>query len=208
MVHFDGFARGNCSLEVILKVIDMAPINTETAQRARSSYKLLDRRLHNGNLPFISEKSLSLEERKQAHKNKQGRNQIFCHRDDVAVLIEKELERMDGGGSLITRSALKMTDQAIVAAEILDKATEVVENQLTKFNRVADAALDETKKRVSQLNDYNNRLTTSLANLNKTLGDEKMVRALENADRISKALSLLDELEKKGSLQKIMDAMK
>jgi len=101
-----------------------------------------------------------------------------------------------------------MVDQALTAAEILEKSTEVVENQLSKFHRVADSALEETKKRVSQLNDYNNRLTTSLANLNKTLGDEKMVRALENADRISQALSILDALEKKGSLQKIMDAMK
>ncbi len=171
----------------------MATINTETVKQARSEYKLLERRLHSGGLPLATS---------------DGRNKTVFHKDGVVELMGKELMRNDGGGSLITRSALQMVDQALTAAEILEKSTEVVENQLAKFHRVADSALEETKKRVSQLNDYNNRLTTSLANLNKTLGDEKMVRALENADRISQALSLLDALEKKGSLQKIMNALK
>jgi len=187
----------------------MTSLNTETVKNARSDYKILFNRLHGGEVPPVaSERRLNLEETKQEHKHKQGRNQITFHREDIAELMANELVRNDGGGSLITRSALKMVDQALTAAEILEKSTEVVENQLSKFHRVADSALEETKKRVSQLNDYNNRLTTSLANLNKTLGDEKMVRALENADRISQALSILDALEKKGSLQKIMDAMK
>lgn len=101
-----------------------------------------------------------------------------------------------------------MVDQAVTAGEMLEKSTEVVENQLIKFNAVADKAIAESKKRVAQITDYNNRLGVALNNLNKTLGDERMLRALENADKLSTALELLDKLEKNGSLEKIMAAMR
>lgn len=189
--------------------VSVPVVNTMFVKNARADYKLLERRLNNTHLPPVaSNRGLSMDEIKRAHSRKQGRNQVLFRKGDVVDMMMKEVVRLDDGGSPITRSALKMTDQALIAAEILEKATSVVEDQLIKFNRVADSALDETKKRVSQLTDYNNRLTTAFSNLNKTLGDEKMVRALENADRIANALSLLDELEKKGSLQKIMDALK
>lgn len=101
-----------------------------------------------------------------------------------------------------------MANQAVAASELLDKATEVLTASLSKFNQVSDNALNESKKRVSQITDYNNRLATSLANLNKTLGDERMARAVENAEKIVTALTLLDELEKAGRLEKIMAAIK
>jgi hypothetical protein len=176
---------------------------------ARTEFKRLSNRFKPCGLPLESkQRVLTSKEIKLMHKNKQGRNQILFHVEDVARQIDDEIVRMDGGGSLITRRALEMVDQAVTSAEILEKATEVMESQLSKFERVADAGIEQAKKRVSQLNDYNNRLVTSLNNLNKTLGDEKMIRALENADRIATALQLLDELEKKGSLQKIMAALK
>lgn len=124
----------------------MTNINTTFVKNARADYKLLERRLNNTQLPPIaSDKSLSMDEIKRAHSRKQGRNQIHFRKSDVVDMMMKEVVRLDDGGSPITRSALKMTDQALNAAEILKKATNVVEDQLTKFNRVADSALDETK---------------------------------------------------------------
>lgn len=45
------------------------------------------------------------------------------------------------------------------------------------------------------------------SNLNQKLGDERMTRALENAEKITAALTLLEELETRGSLDKIMRAL-
>lgn len=183
-------------------------INTESTKEARKAFDQFERQIMNSTVPDpVPDRMASLDEVKRVHREKLRRNQLSWRAEDVAIFIDKEIVRQDGLGSIITRGVLKMADQAVTAAEILDKSTEVVENQLAKFNRVCEAALDETKKRVVQLTDYNNRLSVALLNLNKTLGDEKMVRALENADKIASALTLLDALEKKGSLQKIMAAL-
>ncbi len=136
------------------------------------------------------------------------RNVVVYTKGDVEPLLYKEIVRTDDGGSIITRKALTMTTQAIEAAEILEESTKSVEAHLARFHRVADQALDETKKKISQLNDYSNRLSTSLVNLNKVMADERMGKAIENAERIATALKLLDELEKKGSLEKILAALK
>ena len=100
-----------------------------------------------------------------------------------------------------------MADQSVIAAEVLEKSADIFKTQSDKFNAVADNAIAEAKKRVSQLTDFNNRLATALTNLNKTLGDERMVHALENAERLTTALTLLDTLERKGALDKIMAAL-
>ena len=100
-----------------------------------------------------------------------------------------------------------MADQAVEAAEILQNTQALFEKQLHQFNEASDKAVKEAKQRVSQLNDYTNRLATSLTNLNKVLGDERMARALENADKIAAALKLLDSLQQAGNLDKIIAAL-
>ena len=185
-------------------------ICTESPEAARASFKKLQQLLLKNDFPinFHNPKNATFDELKELSRSKKaGRNIPCCSSKEAAKLIEAEFMRQDGGGSIITRKGMDMADQSITSAEILDKATEVIENQLVKFNRVSDSAIAETKKRVSQLTDYNNRLGVALGNLNKTLGDEKMARALENAEKLVTALTLLDELEKRGSLQKMMHAL-
>ncbi len=186
-------------------------IHTESAKSARMSITHLQRTLALGGAPSPMDppRAMTVEEQKQMMRDgKTGRNVEMFRVEDLAFVMDAQITRQDGGGSLITMGALKMADQAVTSAEILEKATEVVENQLDKFNRTADRATAEAKKRVAQLNDYNNRLADALTNLNKTLGDERMRCALENADKLVVAMTLLDKLEKNGSLHKIMAAMK
>lgn len=93
------------------------------------------------------------------------------------------------------------------AATVLEQAGKLFNEQLAKFNTTSENAVKSAKQRVSQLNDYNSRLASSLAALNKTLGDERMVAALNNAEKLATALELLDKLESSGKLDKIMAAM-
>jgi uncharacterized protein with GYD domain len=188
-------------------------INTKSAKEARLSaqnlqrlFDQIDRKLFHATNKIRP--GASIEEQKQCMRSGIGRNKIMFLMSDINAAINVEILRQDGGGSVITRSVLKMVDQAVTAGEILEKSTAVVENQLVKFNAVADKAIAESKKRVAQITDYNNRLGVALNNLNKTLGDERMLRALENADKLSTALELLDQLEKNGSLHKIMAAIR
>ncbi len=48
----------------------------------------------------------------------------------------------------------------------------------------------------------------SMAKLQTVMADPAMSKAVENADHITKALALLESLEKSGSLGKIMAALK
>lgn len=66
----------------------------------------------------------------------------------------------------------------------------------------------ETKKRTSQLNDHTHRLTTVLANINTVLANPALTKALDNAEKLTHALTLLEWLEKNGSLQRILAALK
>lgn len=159
------------------------------------------------NLALIDQPGLSLADRREMFKRKQGRNQRFFDKNTVNKILILELMMEGSESSFVKRSAVRMADTVVQAAEVLDKSQEIFEHSLAAFSKASDEAIEDAKKRVSQLNDYNNRLATSLLNLNKTLGDERMARALENADRIAAALKLLDDLEKTGRLGKIMEAM-
>ena len=134
-------------------------------------------------------------------------NTPYFRRADVQAFVLDEIVSTGPVGSVITRGVVKMTTQAELANEILAKATEIVETQLDRFTATCDKAVSEAKKRVSQLNDYQNRLATSLVNMNKILADDRLARALQNAERLSAALTLLDQLEANGSLERIMLAI-
>ena len=134
-------------------------------------------------------------------------NTPHFRRADVQAFVLGEIVSTGPVGSVITRGVVKMANQAELANEILEKSSEIVEAQLDRFNTTCDIAISEAKKRVSQLNDYQNRLATSLVNLNKILADDRLARALQNAERLSAALTLLDQLEANGSLERIMVAI-
>jgi hypothetical protein len=136
-----------------------------------------------------------------------GRNGTLFSIKFINDGLALEIGRTDTGGSVITRHAIKMSDQLVNAAEMLDKTTELFKNSLATFEKVSGAALAQSKQRVSQLSDYNVRLATSLANLNKTMGDDGLHKTLEAAERMVAALERLDELEKSGRLGKIMAAL-
>lgn len=102
---------------------------------------------------------------------------------------------------------IDMADQIVEASKILGETEALFEKNLKKFGETADKTIREAKNRVSQINDYSNRLASALSNLNKVLGDDAMVKALENAERISSALKVLESLQQSGSLEKIFSAM-
>lgn len=112
-----------------------------------------------------------------------------------------------GKTSFITRKGLDMTEHVAIATEAMEAALAAFSKQHKLFSDATDNMVSKSKQKVSQITDYNNRLATALTNLNKTLGDERMVRALENAEKLSTALALLDRLEQSGSLAKIMAAL-
>ena len=100
-----------------------------------------------------------------------------------------------------------MSEQFVNAAEILNQSSDLFKKSLATFDKTCEETLGQAKKRVSQLADYNVRLSVSLTNLNKSMGGESLYKALESAERMVAALEKLDELEKSGRLGKIMAAM-
>lgn len=145
----------------------------------------------------------------QVEMNLKHRRRDPCF-DNGYVLRSVVLDLCDPAPSTLPfnfTGVIDMADQVVEAAEILQNTQALFERQLDEFNNAADAAVKEAKQRVSQLNDYTNRLATSLNNLNKVLGDERMVRALDNADKIAASLKLLDSLQQGGNLDKIIAAL-
>lgn len=180
-----------------------------SVRAAKTTLRLLHNRFVNGgSIPQMASVSskLTFAQRMDLARN-HGRNQAVFVKEDVVRGVLLEVVRQDGGGSIITRRGHDMADQAVILAEVLEKSMELMDSQLDKFNAVSDKAIDSAKKKVAQLNDFSARLTQSLTNLNKVLGDERMVKALQNAETLANALTLLDELEKKGALQKVMAAL-
>lgn len=127
--------------------------------------------------------------------------------EDVNAFIIHEILEPSLNFSVVTRGSIKMSQQIVDAADILGNATQLFEKNIAQFNSASEEAVKAAKQRVSQLNDYSSRLAESLNKLNKVLGDERMVSALNNADKLSTALELLDKLEASGRLDKIMAAM-
>lgn len=132
---------------------------------------------------------------------------LFDMKKSTASLAEEIVSDSNNNSSLIIRSAIKVSSQQVEAVEIIEKMTVIMNAQAVKFNNTADSIVKEAKAKVSQLNDYTHRLSTSLDNLNKVLGNENMRVAIENADRIATALTLLDALESNGKLKKILAAI-
>lgn len=193
-------------------VLDRAGVeySFRTADVARKAVAALQRAVDRGVGGFMPPE----QDRKSALLDPAARKLAIKHRGeplwrlgDVQGLIVFELTTPGIPFSTVTRGSIKVSEQIVEATEVLERAEKLFNEQLSKFTAASENAVKSAKQRVSQLNDYNSRLASSLAALNKTLGDERMVAALNNAERLAAALELLDKLESTGKLDKIMAAM-
>lgn len=193
-------------------VLDRAGVeySFRTAEAARRTVTTLQKAVDRGVGTFLPPEQnhklalLDPSSRKIAVKN---RGEPLWRLGDIHGLIVFELTTPGTPFSTVTRGAIKVSEQIVEATEVLEQAGKLFNEQLAKFNTTSENAVKSAKQRVSQLNDYNSRLASSLAALNKTLGDERMVAALNNAEKLATALELLDKLESSGKLDKIMAAM-
>lgn len=190
-------------------------IDTRSASAAKESLQQMDKRAYRkpaDQLRDVDELGISLFDLHRMDRGGQrrtgyGRNNKLYTSREVDRFLVQSIVRQDDGDSIITTQGIEMAQQSAEAAQILEDSRTVFEEQLKKFRSTSDAAIAEAKKRTGQLNDYNKRLATALDNLNQKLGDERMARALDNADKITNALALLDELEQRGKLDRIMRAL-
>lgn len=190
-------------------------IDTRSASAAKESLQQMDKRAYRkpaDQLRDVDELGISLFDLHRMDRGGQrrtgyGRNNKLYTSREVGRFLVQSIVRQDDGDSIITTQGIEMAQQSAEAAQILEDSRTVFEEQLKKFRSTSDAAIAEAKKRTGQLNDYNKRLATALDNLNQKLGDERMARALDNADKITNALALLDELEQRGKLDRIMRAL-
>jgi hypothetical protein len=119
------------------------------------------------------------------------------------------LEQIQSSGDsfMLKQRILLMSDETVKAAEVIEASTALMRTQLNEYVKVGDAAISEAKKRTSQLTDYTHRLSVAMNNLNRVLGSTEMAVALQNAEKITTALRLLEEMEKSGNLSRIMSSL-
>ncbi len=125
---------------------------------------------------------------------------------DAVDRIQKELLSQKTFNAFSLR-LIQMSEAISEATKIIEDANAVFDEQSSRFNKSSQAAIEQAKKRTSQLSDYNNRLKTAMTKLNETLADDSMQRALENAETLVSAMSALERLEQNGSLERIIAAV-
>ena len=114
---------------------------------------------------------------------------------------------LDGSGMVVNRRYLTMSMEMTKAAEILESSTKLVEDKLNRYMNTADQAVEKMKNMAKQLADHENNLSEAMQRLSKTLGDPAMSAALENAKQLSVALSLLEQMEPGGALERVVKAL-
>ena len=100
-----------------------------------------------------------------------------------------------------------MSMEMTKAAEILESSTKLVEDKLNRYTEMADRTVEKMKNIAKQLADHENHLSEAMQRLSKTLGDPAMTTALENAKQLSDALSLLEQMEPGGALERVVKAL-
>lgn len=114
---------------------------------------------------------------------------------------------LDGSGVVVNRRYLHMSMEMTKAAEILESSTKLVEDKLNRYTKMADQTVEKMKNMAKQLADHENHLSEAMQRLSKTLGDPAMSAALENAKQLSVALSLLEQMEPGGALERVVKAL-
>jgi hypothetical protein len=114
---------------------------------------------------------------------------------------------LDGSEVVVNRRYLHMSMEMTKAAEILESSTKLVEDKLNRYTEMADRTVEKMKNIAKQLADHENHLSEAMQRLSKTLGDPAMTTALENAKQLSDALSLLEQMEPGGALERVVKAL-
>ena len=114
---------------------------------------------------------------------------------------------LDGSGMVVNRRYLNMSMEMTKAAEILDSSTKLVEDKLARYMKTADQAAEKIQNMAKQLTDHEKYLSEAMQRLSKILGDPAMSAALENAKQLSAALSLLEQMEPGGALERVVKAL-
>ncbi len=136
--------------------------------------------------------------------DKRHREMTFDKRELDDLLIKGLL---DGSSGLVTGRYLKMGMEMTKAAEVLDASTKFFDDRIARYTKTAEQAVTRMKDMAGQLAEHENRLSEALQRLSKTLGDPAMAAALENAKQLSTALSLLEQMEPGGALERVVKAL-
>ncbi len=128
----------------------------------------------------------------------------FDKRELVDLLMKGLL---DGSCGLVTGRYLKMSMEMAKAAEVLDASTKFFDDRIARYTKTAEQAVTRMQDMASHLAEHENRLSEAMQRLSKTLGDPVMTTALENAKQLSAALSLLEQMEPGGALERVVKAL-
>lgn len=138
-------------------------------------------------------------------EEKKRYREMTLDKGKLVDLLTKGL--LDGSSELVTRRYLQMSMEMTKAAEVLDASTRFFDDRIARYTKTAEQAVEKMKDMASQCADHENRLTEALQRLSKTLGDPAMTAALENAKQLSAALSLLEQMEPGGALERVVKAL-
>ena len=126
--------------------------------------------------------------------NKGYRKTSFNWQKFYEALIK---DLLDGSGVVVNRRYLQMSMEM----------TKAVEDKLIRYTDMASQTVEKMKNMTNQLAAHENHLSEAMQRLSKTLGDPAMSAALENAKQLSAALSLLEQMEPGGALERVVKAL-
>ena len=90
----------------------------------------------------------------------------------------------------------------------VEQLTKVFGNKIQQFTKTQTDLSEQAKKVSGQVRDSANKLNSAMQTLDKNMNLDKLQRQAELLERIATAMSSLVELEKSGSLERIVKAMK
>ena len=102
--------------------------------------------------------------------------------------------------------SLKMNIEQATAD--VEQLTKVFGNKIQQFTKTQTELSEQAKKVSGQVRDSANKLNSAMQTLDKNMNLDKLQRQAELLERIATAMSSLVELEKSGSLERIIRAMK
>ena len=94
------------------------------------------------------------------------------------------------------------------ATSDVEQLTKVFGNKIQQFTKTQTDLSDQAKKVSGQIRDSANKLNSAMQTLDKNMNLDKLQRQAELLERIATAMSSLVELERSGSLERIVKAMK
>ena len=90
----------------------------------------------------------------------------------------------------------------------VEQLTKVFGNKIQQFTKTQTDLSEQAKKVSGQVRDSANKLNSAMQTLDKNMNLDKLQRQAELLERIATAMSSLVELERSGSLERIVKAMK